>query len=278
MSSPRSQPEKPLTPREAWQPFTPRGVAAFAYGTLTRTMLVQLAIAVVVASAVIWFLRVAWFPVVTEAIEALPDTGMVRHGQLALDGDPQRVLAQNKRLALAVDVSGSGESGHAADVQLTFEKNGFAFCGALGCWRQAYPPDYWISFNRLELEPTWGAWRGPILALVGLATILSLYVLWWIVALVYVPVIKLIAFFTDRVVTWRGAWRQSAAALLPGALLVAVGMVMYGFVAVDLFQLGLLYALHLVCGAVFAVTSPFFLTRISKAPRSRNPFGPPNAP
>jgi hypothetical protein len=128
------------------------------------------------------------------------------------------------------------------------------------------------------LQPIWGAWRGPILALLGLATIFSLYVLWWSVALLYVPAIKLIAFFTDRAVTWRGAWRQSAAALLPGALLVALGMVLYGFVAVDLFQLALLYALHLVCGAVFAVTSPLFLTRISSAPRLRNPFGPASAP
>jgi hypothetical protein len=102
--------------------------------------------------------------------------------------------------------------------------------------------------------------------------------MWWSAALIYVPVIKFIAFFTDRAVTWRGAWRQSATALLPGALLVAIGIVLYGFVAVDLFQLGLLYALHLVCGAIFVVTSAFFLTGISRSPRPGNPFGPLKSP
>jgi hypothetical protein len=96
--------------------------------------------------------------------------------------------------------------------------------------------------------------------------------MWWGLALLYAPMIKCIAFFTDRVVTWRGAWRQSAAALLPGALLVAIGLVLYSFAAVDLFRLGLIYALHLVCGLAMVATSPFFLTRLSSLPPRENPF------
>ena len=37
MTAPHPSPDKPLTPQHAWQPFTPRGVAAFGSATLTRT-------------------------------------------------------------------------------------------------------------------------------------------------------------------------------------------------------------------------------------------------
>ena len=272
MSSPRAQPDKPLTPHHAWQPFTPRGVAAFATSTLTRVVLAQLAVALAVAAAVIWFLRVAWFPVVTAAIQELPATGMIRGEGLIFGGESKLVLAQNERLAIAVNVTGDAGMGHSADLQVTFERNRVAFCGALGCWWRPYPRGYLISFNRPELEPGWGAWRAPALALMALTAVASLYVMWWSLALLYMPLVKLIAFFADRVVTWRGAWRQSAAALLPGALLVAGGIVLYGFAAIDLFQLGLLYALHVVCGFIFVVTSPFFLPKMSAGSRQKNPF------
>jgi hypothetical protein len=108
--------------------------------------------------------------------------------------------------------------------------------------------------------------------LTTLATIVSLLVMWWSLAFVYLPLVKLIAFFADRVVTWRGAWRLSAAALLPGALIVAVGIVLYGFGAVDLFRLALLYALHIVAGLVFVVTSPFFLSKLFHGAITKNPF------
>lgn len=263
-----------MTPREAWQPFTPRGVAAFANATLTRVILAQLAVALLVAAVVVWFLRMTWLPVIGEAIQQLPPTGMIRNGTLTYGGEPQVVLAQNRWLSIAVDVQGeSAKTGQAADVEATFERNSMTLCSVLGCWRQHYWPGYFISFNRAELEPRWGAWRGPILAVATLATAISLYVMWWGLALLYAPVIKCIAFFFDRIVTWRGAWRQSAAALLPGALLAAAGLLLYGFAAVDLFRLGLIYALHFVCGLAFVVASPFFLPKLSSLPSRRNPFG-----
>jgi hypothetical protein len=263
-----------LTPREAWQPFTPRGVAAFANATLTRVVLAQLAVALTVAAVVIWFLRMTWFPVITEAIQQLPATGMIRNGELNYGGEAPIVLAQNRWLSISIDLaSAAPKPGQTADVEARFGRNSVVFCGVLGCWQQHYRAGYLISFNRAELEPRWGAWRGPILAVAALATAAALYVVWWSLALLCAPVIKCIAFFFDRVVTWRGAWRQGAAALLPGAVLVAAGLLLYGFAAVDLFRLGLLYVLHIGCGLAFVVTSPFFLPKLSRLPSRRNPFG-----
>lgn len=272
MSSQQQHPDKPLTPPHAWQPFTPRGVAAFATGTLTRLILVQTVVALIVAAAMILFLRVAWFPVIAEAVQRLPDTGAIHNGELVYGGESSRRLAENARLAIVVDANNAATAGHVADIEVTFQKHRVVFCGALGCLGKPYDRQHTISFNRPEVEPAWGAWRLPILALTALVTVVSLLAMWWCVALVYLPLVKLIAFFADRIVTWRGAWRLSAAALLPGALIVAIGIVLYGFGALDLIRLALFYALHMVASFVFIVTSPFFLPKVFHATAAKNPF------
>ena len=276
MTSPSTTPDKPLTPRQAWQPFTPRGVAAFALATLTRLVLVQLAVAALVAFALLWYLRVAWSPVVTESIQHLPEAGVIQRGELIYGGEPLARLAENKRLALVVDLAGTREAGHVADLEIVFEKNRVVLRGPLGNWWQPYDARYSFSFNRPELGPWWGAWQWPILALVALATVISLFVMWWGLAFLYVPLVKLLAFFADRAVTWRGAWRLSAAALLPGAALVGLALVLHGFGAVDLLGFALLYALHLLAGLIFNCTSPFFLPKFSEAVSQKNPFGAPS--
>src|SRR4051812_45144341 len=96
-SLPVSSPDKPLMPRHAWQPFTPRGVAAFAGATLTRLVLVQSIVAVIVAVALLWFLRIAWFPVITESIQRLPQAGVIRRGELQYGGESPGRLAANSR-------------------------------------------------------------------------------------------------------------------------------------------------------------------------------------
>ena len=273
MTPPSTAPDKPLTPRQAWQPFTPRGVAAFAHATLTRTVLVQLAVALLVAFSLLWFLRVAWSPVITEAIQHLPEAGLIQRGELIFTGESLERLAENKRLALVVDLASTRQAGHIADLEILFEKNRVVLRGPLGSWWQPYDARYNFSFNRAELGPWWGAWQWPILALVVLATVVSLFVMWWSLALFYTPLVKLIAFFADRAVTWRGAWRLSAAALLPGAALVALALVLHGFGAVDLLGFALLYALHLLAGLIFNCTSSFFLPKFSEIASLKNPFG-----
>lgn len=272
VNSPPESSDKPLTPRQAWQPLTPRGVAAFAGATNGRLLAVQMIVVAIVVGAVVWFLQIAWFPVISAAVEHLPPTGEIRHGTLSFGGASPQTLAENARLAIAVDVEHSRSTDRVADVTVVFEKEGGTVCGALGCRWVPFDKNYRIAFNRAEVEPAWGAWRGPILGMVSLLTIAFLFLSWWSVAFLYTPLVKLIAFFCDRIVTWRGAWRLSAAALLPGALLMALAIVLYGFGAVDLLRFSLLYLLHLLSGVVFVSTSPFFLPKVEDALRQKNPF------
>ena len=262
-----------LTPKQAWQPFTPRGVAAFAQASVTRLVLVQLAVAILLAAATVWFLRSQWFPVIEHAIERLPTNGVIRHGTMTTSIPAPARLAENRSLAVAVDVEGTGRLGRVADLEVTLQARALDFCGMLGCSSLTYPRGYIISFNRVELEPWWGAWRTPLAALAGFLVITKLLVSWWMLALILWPVVKLIAFYCDRHVTLGGSIRLAAAALLPGAFLVTGGIVLYGLGAIDVVRLALVYLLHLGCGAIFVATAPLFLPRLRG--RRKNPFVPP---
>jgi len=69
-----------------------------------------------------------------------------------------------------------------------------------------------------------------------------------------------------------GAWRLACAALLPGAVLPALGLVLYGLQAVDIFGLGYFGTVHFLVGWVYLLAAPVFAPRLSSANICRNPF------
>ena len=73
--------------RVAWLPLTPPGVAAFADAPLGRLLFVQLIFALLAASAVVWFLRTAWFPALDAAIHQLPVQGEIRDGRYSIPAE-----------------------------------------------------------------------------------------------------------------------------------------------------------------------------------------------
>lgn len=272
MSSPQKKPDRPLTPRHAWQPLTPRGVAAFAHATTRRLAIVQFIVAAIVVVSLLWFLKTAWVPVLTDAMRALPETGSIRAGKLDYPGTAG-TLAANARLTLGVEPGAVTPAGRVADLEVWFRDTAVAVCGPLGCTHMSYPSQYTFGFNRSEAQAAWGAWRWALITIVSVGTFVTLLLTWWVLGAIYVPVVKMLALFTDRQITWVGSWRLACAALLPGALLVAAALALYGAGLVDLFRFTLLHALHILAGMVFVVTSPFFLPSAVAGKARGNPFG-----
>ena len=98
-------------------------------------------------------------------------------------------------------------------------------------------------------------------------------------ATLYCLVARMHAFFKDRQLTVLGSWKLAAAALLPGALLTAAGIVLYGLGLIDLLQFLFLWALHLMVGWVYLFVSPLRLPRASDAAAApRDPFAKPKPP
>src|ERR1051325_2857944 len=104
----------------AWQPLTPRGVAAFADAPLRRLLVVQFVFAILAAAAIVWFLTVAWFPAITSAIRQLPERGEIRAGSLDWTAESPQALADNHFLALMVDLDHTGSIRSPAHVQVEF--------------------------------------------------------------------------------------------------------------------------------------------------------------
>jgi len=255
----------------AWEPLTPRGVAAFARARLGRLLLVQFIVAVLAAIAVDCFLDMDCFPTITAAIKQLPDQGEIRAGRLDWHGSWPQLIAEGNFLAFDVDLDHSGLIHSPAQVQIEFGKDSVRIFSLFGYADFRYPPDQALYFDRTDLEPLWNAWRPDILGIATGAVIVGLMLSWAILATVYFLPACLMCFFVNRDLNFRQSWRLAGAALMPGALLLTAAIAFYDLGALDLIQMSFAYGAHLVLGWIYLLVSPLFLPRTSPA-EQRNPF------
>ena len=252
--------------------MTLRGVAAFARARLSRLLLVQFVVAAAAAAAVVWFLSDSCFPTVRVAIRSLPATGEIRSGRLDWMGRGAQVLAEGRFLAFVVDPEHSGQIRSPADLQIEFGRETVRVFSLLGYLEWPYPPDYIIAFNRTELEPLWGAWEPAWLVIILLVVVIGLMVLWALLATVYLLPVRFVGFWANRKLDFRGSWKLAGAALLPGALLLTVVIVLFNFGGLDLVQFCFLFGAHVVVAWVYLLIAPLFLPRTAPAPARDNPF------
>lgn len=252
------------------------GVAAFANAPWRRLLAAQALAALLFAAGVVWFFAHCYAPVIAEEIQKLPDGAKVTGGQLA--GVPGVKITETRLLSIAVTSDEDADMDQSADVQIALRQDRLEvssiLSSALGSLEIHYPMQSYADLSRSRLEPLWGAWLPVLLVQTGTAVVVGLWLLWAVMAWCYAPVAKLAAWFCDRQLTWPGAWRLSCAALLPGALLMTVGVVFYGSQVVDVFGLGYFAIVHLLVGWVYLLGAPFFAPRLISAPMTRNPFHP----
>jgi len=255
----------------AWEPFTPRGVAAFAHARLSRLLVVQFVIASLAAVAVVGFFSNDIFPVVNTAIGNLPATGAIRDGRLDWPGKSPQLLSEGRYVAFIVDPGHTSQIRSTAHVQIEFGRDTARFYSLLGYAEFKYPSDWIIAFNRTDLEPLWGAWEPECLAILIPAVVVGLMLCWAALATAYFLPAWLLGFMANRHLNLRAAWKMSGAALLPGALLLTAGAVLYSLDGLEPMQLGFLFSVHLVLGWIYLFISQLFLPRMDEVPRG-NPF------
>ena len=254
------------------EPFTPRGVAAFAHAKFSRLLLVQFAVALIAAVSVVWFLDDSVCPVVRDAIKNLPDTGQIRSAKLDWRGDAPELLAEGRFLAFDVDLDHDDKINSTADVQIEFGQDTVWCDSLLGYTEIPYPDTGPLPFNRPELEPLWGAWKAEVLFTAAVLTAGGLLASWWLLATIYFLPVWMLGFFVNRDLNFRQSWRLAGAALLPGALLMAAGVLFYNGGFLDLVSLGFLFAAHFALGWIYLFLSQLFLPRIPEPQTKGNPF------
>lgn len=256
----------------AWQPLTPRGVAAFGQASLGRVLAVQLVFALLAAGTVIWFLHTGWFPIISHAISELPTEGEIRSGRLDWRGESPKLLAEGRFLALAVDLGHEGKARSPAHVGVEFGRRDVQILSLFGFIARAYPRDRAIAFNRAELGPWWGAWAPAILGLAAGAVIAGLMLSWGVLATVYCVPVWLVGLYANRNLSLGGSWRLAGAALMPGALLMTLAILIYGLRALDMVHLLAACGAHFAAGWVYLVWSPLHSPRHPAATGKGNPF------
>lgn len=254
------------------EPFTPRGVAAFARGKLWRLLVAQNVFAVLGAAAVAAFLNANCVPVIETSIQNLPDYGDIRGGKLDWTGKSPALLSQGRVFSTDVDLNHSGAIQSTADFQVEFGRNSIRVTSLLGYTDFIYPPDQIISFNRQELEPLWYAWDEIILFGLLFAVFIILPFNWWCLATLYCLPAWLFVFYSNRDLKLRQCWKLSAAALLPGALFVSAGILAYDLGLLTLVEFACVFAAHFVLGWIYLITSLIFVPRHSQATPKGNPF------
>ena len=256
----------------AWEPLTPRGVAAFAHARLGRLVLVQIIVALIAAASVTWFLDDSIFPVVKTGIQNLPAAGEIRFAKLDWRGDSPKLLAEGRFIAFDVDLEHVGQISSTADVQFEFGRDTIWSSALLGYVEIPYPSGWTIPFNRTELEPLWGAWTSTILFAAFMVAAIGVVASWWLLATIYFLPIWTLGYFVNRDLNFHRSWKLSGAALLPGALLMSAGILLYDFGAVDLVQFGFIFGAHFVLGWIYLFVSLLFVPAIPAASPKGNPF------
>ena len=272
---PPPPPAAELPPRHpfAWQPLTPRGVAAFAFANYNRIFWIQTLFALGLASTVVWFLFANWTPVIRAAVRALPDQGIIREQRLMYPPEGPEMLAKSRYLGIEVRRDEFSTTAAGADVRVEFYPNAVRVCSMFGCAARLYPPGQPVPFAQQELIPWWAAWEPVFLGIVGILVALGFLILWHAVASVVFLMVRLVAYFADRQLNLGGSWRISAAAMLPGAIVLILAIVLYGTGAIDLLHLALAAAIHWVVQATYLIWAPFRLPRMATTGTpSANPF------
>ena len=258
-------------PAFAWEPITPRGVAAFARASFERLLVVQTVVALLAAAAVVWVLTDGIFPTINAAIRQLPGAGEIRAGKLDWGDDSPALLAEGRILAFSVDLDHAGTLRSPADFQFEFGRTSVRIFSLLGGTELTYPPGYVLAANQTDARPAWGAWAPEILGLAALATFSGLLIAWTLLATIYALPVWLVCLFSNRDLSLLASWKLAGAALLPGALLLSSSLVLYELGGFDIVQLGFAFGMHLVVGWIYLFVSPIFLNRALPAGR-KNPF------
>ena len=140
-------------PSFAWEPITPRGVAAFARASFERLFVVQGVFALMATLALVWLLSDGVFPTVETTIENLPDMGSIHGGQLDWREDSPVTLSEGNILAVSVDLEHGGSLHSPSDFQFEFGRDSVRIFSLFGEAEIEYPHDYSIATNVRDARP-----------------------------------------------------------------------------------------------------------------------------
>lgn len=253
------------------QPFTFGGVARYASAPFGRLLGMAFVFAFLSAAVLGRLAARCWWPVITEAVQALPENGNIQKGALRIDQKEARLLAANKFVSFQLAPGGFSQEVAPVDAAVQFGTYELMVTSFFGDTVFPYPERWSIALDRTVIWPIWGAWKGPVLAgfMTGAAVLLVLG--WFFLAVVYAPVVLLVGWTARRELTFGQAWRLGVAAQWPASLLLAFALALYSTGEIALLFVIIMFGAHFVPSLLNVLIAPFFLPKAGER-AERNPF------
>ncbi|MBR5691523.1 MAG: hypothetical protein IKX46_06175 [Verrucomicrobia bacterium] len=248
----------------AFLPFTFGGIAHFGYARKAFLFTVELVIALFCSLSILWFVCDAYFPIVGQAIDSLPEEEVsITNNRLVWD-ERDGVLAQSSKLAISINAYGGPKQLTDSDLTLELAMRSFKLHCINGYYTEIpYQIDR-FPLNRQRVTSWWKAWMGPLIFWIIFISFCSLVFVWQILSFLYMFGVKIIAWAARRQVEWTGAYMLSGASLMPGALLMTAGIFCYSIGCISLEGLGIIAAAHIGLAWIFLLISSLLLPKAPK--------------
>jgi hypothetical protein len=268
------------------QPFTFAGVARYASARVGRLLAVALLFSLLPAAVLSRIAGHCWWPVITEAVDRLPESARIEGGLLRVPEKETRLLAANPFLSLELVSGDMPEESAGVDVSIQLGKEALVIGSLLGESIFPYPVGFTATLDRKEVWPIWGAWKGPLLAGVFVGGILFLFASWFGIALIYAPLALGIARMAGRDLNFSRAWKLSVSAQWPASLLMTFALALYSTGEIGLLFVIIMFGAHFIPSILNVLIAPFCLPKATspekpakgsreKSARVRdNPFTP----
>ncbi len=256
----------------AFLPVTPRAIAAYKNLKTINFIAYWLFYAVVCSLAITFVFERCVISFVSRAITNLPQSGEVVTGRLnGWETNGISTLIESRFISIYVNSSNNDDLSDAADLQIVFAKDELRLRSLLGWLAVKYPKWLRLPLNYKQLWPIWGAYQTAIITGVFLCSVVLLLASWTILALVYSNILIFIARILKRLTGGRGgAFKIAGATLIPGALIMTMGLLSYSFVYIDLISLLIVFVCHIVIAWIYLILSVFYLP--IRPAESKNPF------
>src|SRR5262245_47959273 len=121
------------------QPFTFSGVARYADARFGRLLMMGLIFALLPAAIIGRLAAHCWWPVISDAVEKLPDTARIERGALQVQEKDSRLLAMNQFLCLQLARDEFPQQNAPVDLALLFGKYEVMVSSLLGDSVLPYP-------------------------------------------------------------------------------------------------------------------------------------------
>lgn len=255
--------------------LTPAGIADFGKGSSARLFVHAYGTSLLVGLSLVWFLHVAWLPVLEKAVTELPKSGArMQKGVVAWPVEAPDILADNAFLALMTRPADPMIKDQSADVILVFSGEHLLLKSFLGKWEMPWPEAWKTELDRKTWEARLGAWQPWFLPGVCVLVILALPILWAALSVALFIPTQLLCLVVRRRAGWAPAWRVGVATWFPGAVLVVLAVLLYTFHRISVVHLAMMYTAHILVSLASWLLALFFLPPRGGAPEGgENPFG-----